>query len=768
MSNDKSRPDDESHLELAEEIVNETSSFELSQSEPGSGFASDSDIDLPRVDLNTEAGFDKLEDKIRARMTKGPRVRTDPLIGQIFGSRFEIINKVGAGGMGVVYRARQKGMDRDVAIKVLLKEYLTNETAVRRFEREALAVSKLEHPNTVRIYDFGEHELGGLYIAMEYLQGLPLQRMLENDHQLPVRRVVRIVKQICSSLEEAHSKGIIHRDLKPDNVFVGSIQGEPDFAKVLDFGVAKLREGAEGGTLTQHGTIFGTPKYMSPEQCRSHPVDQRSDLYSVGVMMYEMISGRTPFASDNPLAILIMHAQDEVSPMAEVRPDLVVPFEVEELMHRLLEKEADDRPADAREVIEECDRLLEMIPVEFTQVLTYENAEQSGMDYNRSAAYTVRNKFDSAAINVAEQSAEMARDTVHVDQVPLPDPKPQYGSAMLAGGAVLAACAAVVVYVLLQMTPVPASAKRLVPDQWAGGEVPELEADLVTVTLQANVDNVNVVNKANGALLGVLPTADKPTQFQWVREPGRTVNVDLAYGDAAPQTVSFDLGEDRSPPPVEFAALERVVEIVPESDVETVTLTVQANVGSAYIRVSGMDQVWPMPVDGSKREIRVLKGDGEVKVTAEKAGYLIATAAWTPSEDGVLTLTLEEDPNAGAPAEQKVTLTLSVNVGKVSVIVGATGQVFRVPKGGADFPIELAMGTEELELTFERRGYKKQTQKFTPSADGRLAVKLEKRAGRPRAEKPREPAVPRLNPIKRVEKKPDSGIGRIKRLKGPR
>ncbi len=265
------------------------------------------------------------EGELQARILKrmaasGAHVRKDPFIGQVINDKYEVTAKIGTGGMGVVYKARQRGMDRHVAIKMLLKEYLTNDKAVKRFQREALAVSRLEHPNTIRIYDFGEAEAGTLFIAMEFLSGQPLANALADSIHLPVRRTLRIVAQMCRSLDEAHRKGIIHRDLKPDNVFVGEVDGNPDYVKVLDFGVAKLAEGRDDrGTLTQHGTIFGTPKYMSPEQCRSQAVDARSDLYAVGVMMYEMLSGRVPFESDNPLAILIMHSQDAPAPMSEVR-----------------------------------------------------------------------------------------------------------------------------------------------------------------------------------------------------------------------------------------------------------------------------------------------------------------------------------------------------------------------------------------------------------------------------------------------------------------
>ena len=721
-----------------------------------------------------------LHEKIQKRVNRsGPRVKKDPLIGKVFGGRFEITGKIGAGGMGIVYKARQRGMDRNVAIKVLLKEYLTNETAVRRFEREALAVSKLEHPNTVRIYDFGESDEGMLYIAMEFLVGAPLERRLKREGNFSVRTVLRVVQQICRSLDEAHKKGIIHRDLKPDNVFVGEIEGQKDFAKVLDFGVAKLRENTEGGTLTQHGTIFGTPKYMSPEQCKSEDLDARSDLYSVGVMMFEMLSGRTPFESENPLAILIMHAQDEVPALAEVRPDLVIPFEVEELMHRLLEKERVARPDDAKAVIDECEMLLQMVPDEFEEVITYEEAERGGMDFNRSQAYTVKNRLTNLTSLTTQDQTRRA--TVHVDGVP-DLPSSPWRKYMLASGALVAVCIALLGYLYTQVKAVPASARPVIPAELAEGalastELPAIEPRLVKVIVEANLDNVTVVDAASGAILGELPTADTPVEFQWLHEMGRKVELQLKYGALEPKNYTIDLGEKETVLP---KAVFELPTLVGAPVIEKVSFTAIANVPRALVKIKGTDGWRETPAEpGRGLEIPVVKGDEQVEITFKKAGYLPVVMMWTPSANGQLTADLKPDPAAQVAIEaapKEVTLTLSTNVSKVEVEVVATSRIYKIAQAKVPKEITLPMGDEPLELKFSRAGYKILVREFTPSADGSLAIVMERRKSSTTSKDPNtgntgnngstKPApIEKLNPIKKP-KSGGGGVGRIKRIKG--
>ena len=323
----------------------------------------------------------ELGDRILKRMADQPASAADPLIGVEIAGRFTVVERIGEGGMGAVYRARQRGMDRDVAIKVLLPQLGTNVTVVRRFHLEALAVSKLRHPNTIQIYDFGETEQGQLYIAMEFLDGLPLHEVLAAAQVLSCRRALKVAIQIARSLREAHDKGIVHRDLKPDNVYLVTVGEETDFVKVLDFGVAKLREVDPGqGTLTQSGTIFGTPKYMSPEQARAAGVDARSDIYAIGVMLFEMLTGRVPFAGESHLETLIKHIQEDPPALADVRPGLVYPGQVQRLVSRLLAKEAGDRPQTAEAFVREAEAVLAGLDDIYRNPVTAEDAVRAGID----------------------------------------------------------------------------------------------------------------------------------------------------------------------------------------------------------------------------------------------------------------------------------------------------------------------------------------------------------------------------------------------------
>lgn len=321
-----------------------------------------------------------LDEKIRAHLDSGPRKeKKDPLLGERLGGRFLVLKKIGAGGMGAVYRARQEGMDRDVAVKVLLGDLAENETVLRRFTLEALAVSRLRHPNTIQIFDYGQTPQGNPYIAMELLEGQTLHDLLRKERPLPIRRALRIMSQVAASLAEAHEKGIVHRDLKPENIFLVPVSDNPDYVKVLDFGVAKLRDKDEKGTLTQAGSIFGTPRYMSPEQCSAQPVDGRSDLYALGVMLYEMITGEAPFSSDQPLVLLLAHVNDPPPPPSGVSDKQVIPAEVEEFVLKLLAKAPEDRMQEATALSRLCHDLAETLPAAFDARVGSEEAESLGV-----------------------------------------------------------------------------------------------------------------------------------------------------------------------------------------------------------------------------------------------------------------------------------------------------------------------------------------------------------------------------------------------------
>ncbi|MCA9542961.1 MAG: serine/threonine protein kinase [Myxococcales bacterium] len=288
-----------------------------------------------------------------------PQVRKkadDPMIGRNLGDRYEVQALIGKGGMGAVYKARQPAVQRDIALKVLLDEFVENETVVRRFHQEALAASRLTHPNTIKIYDFGQTDDHVLYIAMEYLRGHSLAQELARKPRMAPKRAVHIMRQVCKSLAEAHRAGIIHRDLKPDNIFLADVQGERDFVKVLDFGVAKLKEfDGKEGTLTQAGMIFGTPKYMSPEQARSTNLDRRSDIYALGIILYEMLAGEAPFQGDNPLSILIAHVNQHARPFRQLDNPPEVPPALEAVVFKALAKHPDGRQASADVLLAELD-----------------------------------------------------------------------------------------------------------------------------------------------------------------------------------------------------------------------------------------------------------------------------------------------------------------------------------------------------------------------------------------------------------------------------
>jgi serine/threonine protein kinase len=223
----------------------------------------------------------------------------DPLIGTIIGDRYRVEAELGSGGMGTVYRAEHVMMEKRVALKVLHPSLAVVGSVMDRFQREAVALSRIEHPNVVAATDFGKLKNGSYYLALEYVDGRNLAETLQTEGLFDVRRALHIAYQIAEALHAAHARGIVHRDLKPHNVM---LTGQPgaETVKVLDFGLAKLRSKNIEGSTANIGAVFGTPHYMAPEQVASTNVDARADLYSLGIMMFEMLTGRRPFDADSP------------------------------------------------------------------------------------------------------------------------------------------------------------------------------------------------------------------------------------------------------------------------------------------------------------------------------------------------------------------------------------------------------------------------------------------------------------------------------------
>lgn len=262
----------------------------------------------------------------------------DPLVGRSLTGGYRIVEPLAEGSMGRVYRAEQSTLGRAVAVKVMSAALVSNTEMVERFRNEARAASALNHPNCVRVYDFGQTPDGRPYFVMELLNGHDLEAVLLQEPLQPITRVLDVTLQILSALEEAHGLGVVHRDLKPGNVFVMPQRGGGDLVKVVDFGLAKLRTGISAPT----GQVFGTPEYITPEQAMAKETDERTDLYACGVMLFEMTVGRLPFTQTDPRALLVAHAYEKPPKVAELAPERSM-FGLDEVIERALEKAPADR-----------------------------------------------------------------------------------------------------------------------------------------------------------------------------------------------------------------------------------------------------------------------------------------------------------------------------------------------------------------------------------------------------------------------------------------
>src|SRR5215217_6198899 len=277
----------------------------------------------------------------------------DSLIGTTLAGKYRIDARLNEGGMGTVYRGCHVLMDKTVAIKVLRPSLAADEKIVARFSREARAASRISHPNALSVTDFGEDESGNVFLVMEFLSGRTLKHVIREEGPLPLARVVDITRQIGDALNAAHEQGIVHRDLKSDNIMlVDTMTG--DHAKVLDFGIAKINEpdGVVDTGLTAPNLVIGTPQYMSPEQCSQDvEIDARSDIYSLGVILFEMLVGHVPFSGDSPTIVMMKHLQEPVPSVLEERSDL--PASVARVVARAMAKVRDNRYQSVAELVED-------------------------------------------------------------------------------------------------------------------------------------------------------------------------------------------------------------------------------------------------------------------------------------------------------------------------------------------------------------------------------------------------------------------------------
>jgi serine/threonine protein kinase/formylglycine-generating enzyme required for sulfatase activity len=285
----------------------------------------------------------------------------DPLLGEIIGVKYKITEVLGQGGMGKVYLAVNLNIDRLVAIKILAPQLLANDPSLKQFQREAKILGRLSHPNIVSVLDYDRTPSGFTYIVMEYIPGISLGRKISEEGVIAPGLTIDYTISVCRGLAYAHKKGIVHRDLKPGNIMVTTDETEEREVKILDFGIAKIRElSGEQGVTFATGTrmIFGTPEYMSPEQAKGErELDGRSDLYSLGCVVYEMLTGRTPFVADNFIGYITKHLNEPPPLLREIKSDLPVPYSLEDLLLEMLAKEKEKRPQGADKVIEELEKI---------------------------------------------------------------------------------------------------------------------------------------------------------------------------------------------------------------------------------------------------------------------------------------------------------------------------------------------------------------------------------------------------------------------------
>lgn len=377
------------------------------------------------------------------------------LVGEILDGRFEVLELLGKGGMGIVYRARHRYLEQDCAIKVLRADSADDPLAVARFLREAKSASSLSSPHTVRVTDFGVSPDGLLYLVMELLEGESLGAMIQRKGSLPWRKSFVYAIHVCHSLQEAHSRHLWHRDIKPDNIFIVREDGE-EVAKVLDFGIAKW--GKQEATATEAGIICGTPEYLSPEQARGKDVDGRTDIYSLGAVLYEALAGRPPFEGDSAVKVLMCHIMDKPVPLNERDLPSPIPEEVANVVMWALKKKARRRPASVEDFAAAMQEVLDLyagepetpdapIParssptgLQFAARVADEDTEDevvSAEQEETTGEFGVSEERLAAELAIAQQSTAdsiYSRDSEMIDAPPLsPDPEKK----SLRGGAAL-------------------------------------------------------------------------------------------------------------------------------------------------------------------------------------------------------------------------------------------------------------------------------------------------------------------------------------------
>jgi serine/threonine protein kinase len=387
--------------------------------------------------------------------------KADPYVGRTIAGKFQILDLLGQGGMGKVFKAKHVGLDRTVCIKMLRQALVEDQTVVGRFEREAKAASRLNHAHSIQILDFGQDEYGSLYIVMEFVSGKDLRKTLRDEFPLGEERICHIMMQVLSALAEAHAQNVIHRDLKPENIMIEQRRGEPDFVKVLDFGIAKIQDPDVPG-LTRADVVCGTPLYMSPEQATGSKFDARADLYAIGVILYQLTTGTLPFDGANSMEILTKHVTELPVPPKARRPEVAISQEMEDLILRALDKDPAGRPANAEEFRAELVKIMDRARRAREDAEIAAKAASTQYKAERDQALRDKQAAQRAAISASRQAGTVA--DAGASPAPGPSSLPAPGATpaaapsrmpLYAGIGIAAVAAVGAAVVLLKPTPAP-------------------------------------------------------------------------------------------------------------------------------------------------------------------------------------------------------------------------------------------------------------------------------------------------------------------------